>query len=313
MEDKQEKSGATSPDFIERQEEKKIKKDFKCNPFEKYQHSFRSSFITLFLGILLGIFGFVLLGYSEGIDRELNIIKRLPLIKAEDIKKTSGLVKITGLPVTACDISVPLCEESLLYYKTTKEELHNNEWTHVRTDEAIANFSMGNISIVPDKAKYVFDLEEKSFIEDSEFREKVEGVLNTEKLIVIGELNNGTIQGGKVFLVTNKSNKELIDLYKDETRFEWWYYKIVSLILLTLGLTAFIIPVLSFLDIFANLGWLVSGVVLILSLMVSLIVVFLTTILLTFWWLIILAVGILLVMMIRIKRKKMRKPISFIS
>lgn len=313
MKDKQKKSGTAKPDFIEPHEEKQIKKDFKYNPFEKYQHTFRSSFITLFLGIVLGIFGFVLLGYSEGINKQVNTLSRLPLIEAQDIKKTSGIVKITGVPVAECDITVPLCQENLLYYKTTIEELRNNEWVHIRTDEAIANFSLGDILIIPDKAKYVFDLKEESQIQEPEgYKKTINGVINTEKLIVIGELKEGKIRDGEVFLITNKNDKDLVSLYKDEAGFDWWYYKLAALILLTLGLTAFIIPVLSFLDIFENLGWIASGVVLILSLIISLIVVFLTTIILTFWWLIILLVGILLIMMIRIKRKKEPEQISFI-
>lgn len=312
MKDKPKKTGADSKNFIEYHEEKKIKKDFKYNPFEKYQHALRSSFVTLFLGIILGIFGFVLLGYSEGIDRQVNLIERLKLTEGSELSKTSGLVKITGIPAAECDISVPLCQESFLYYKTIKEEVRDDEWVYVRTDEAMANFKIGDISVIPDQAKYIFDLTEKSINEGSGFREKTAGVVNTEKLIVIGELNDGVIQDGEIFIITNKTNQEVIDLYKEETRLDWWYYKTISLILLTLGLTAFIIPVLSFLDIFANLGWLVSGVVFVSSLIISLIAVFLTTIILTFWWLIILIALILLIMMIRIKRKKSQKPISFI-
>jgi len=102
-------------DLLEKKADKDFKIDFKVSPFEKYQHKFSTSLGTLFLGMILVVIGFILLGYSEGTIREANHIKSLPLIEVENLRRTEGTVKITGYPIPACEITIEACAENLIY------------------------------------------------------------------------------------------------------------------------------------------------------------------------------------------------------
>ena len=289
--------------FIEPHKESEYKKDYKKNPFEKYSGKFRSSFGTLLLGMIFSIVAFVLLGYSEGVNEAINTIKRTPLIEVENLAKTSGLVKITG---------VPKHDEDLLYYKTVKEENRDGEWVTVSEEEAWANFKLGNISVKPDHADLIFDVEEKSRLEGPNEREIIYGASNEEKLIIIGEINNDVIDSGRIFLITNKTNPELITYLTEGGQFEWWLYKLGALFLLTLGITAFILPILAFLDIFPKFGIVTIFLIFLFSLVVSSLLVFISAIVITFWWLIFVIIALMLILLIRIKGKKAKKTINFV-
>jgi hypothetical protein len=299
-------------DFIKPQGHEKIQKDDKTNPFEKYQHTFRSNFGTLFLGALLGMIGFVLLGYSEGIYKDLTMVKRVPLVHVDNLAKTSGMVKLTGIPSPECNINVPDCDENLIYYQTIYEEKRDGEWVEVRKDEAWANFSLGTIEVYPEFANIYMNLSEKGRVEEENTRETTFGVENTEELITLGELKDGRINSGNAFIITNKSEKELIDDLSDVGTWKWWLYKLGALVLLTLGITAFFLPIISFLDIFPGFGWAVTIALFLISIIISTLLVFLTTIVITFWWLIIVLVAMLLILLIRIKGTKKKKPINFV-
>jgi len=308
-------------DLIEDRPEKKIKIDFKTSPFEKYQNKFSTSLSTVGLGLILVIVGFVLLGYSEGSLRESNAVQGLPLFEAETLKRTNGLVKITGYPIAACEINVPACEENLIYIEKTREEEIDGKWTLVKEDRSWTNFKLGNINITPTQARFVFDLKEKSRQEGEEeengkmvkYREITTGVADTEKFLVVGELKKGVIDNGSLFIVTNKTSKDLVGYLKEGKMLNWWIFKISAFLLLTLGLTAFVMPILIFLDIFPELGWLLNTIIFILSAIVAFIFVFLSTVVLTYWWLIFIVAGLVIISLVRIKAKsKQKKTINFI-
>ena len=88
------------------------------------------------------IVGLVLMGYSEGMNFKANIVKRAPLIEVENLTRKSGIVKIHGNPVSKCDISIPDCENDLIYSKTIREHFVNNEWSEVKVDSSITNFNL---------------------------------------------------------------------------------------------------------------------------------------------------------------------------
>ena len=94
---------------------------------------------------------------------------------------------------------------------------------------------------------------------------------------------------------------------------EWWVYKIGALLLITLGITSFVLPILTFLDIFPELGLPTIGLIFLFAFLMAALVVFIAAVVITFWWLIFVIVGLLLILLIRIKSKnKYRRPISFV-
>ncbi|MBN1494902.1 hypothetical protein JW911_04175 [Candidatus Peregrinibacteria bacterium] len=309
-----------TPDFIEKQPEKHLKVDFKKNPFEKYQNKFSTSLSTLFMGLILFVIGFVLLGYSEGSLKESNTVQGLPLLEAETLTRHKGLVKIIGFPEASCQLNIPACEENLIYFKKIREEFIDGKYVQVRQDESWTNFKLGNVIIQPANAIPVLNLQEKSRVESEEtinnetvkYREIITGIADSEKLIVVGELINNEIKSGSLFIVSNKTNKQIISDLKEGKMTNWWIFKLSALLLLTLGIGAFVLPIIVFLDIFPEFGWILTTLVFLISAIVSFIFVFLSTVVLTYWWLIFVLVGFVLIMLVRIKSKSTKKPLNFI-
>jgi len=291
----------------------KVEKDYKTNPFEKYSGKFSTSFGTLLLGIMLGVIGLVLLGYSEGIDNDMNIVRRSPLIKEGNLIRSSGMIKLSGVPTTKTELKVSGSDENLLYYTKTIEEKIDGKWMEVNKQHVFAPFSIGDVYVDASEAKLEFDLTDISQEETDNRRETVRGVFLNNEIVVIGSLKNGEIRGGVVFIVTNKSNKDLLRSISNMGTTEWWVYKIGALLLITLGITSFVLPILTFLDIFPELGLPTIGLIFLFAFLMAALVVFIAAVVITFWWLIFVIVGLLLILLIRIKSKnKYRRPISFV-
>lgn len=289
-----------------------VKKDYKSNSFGKYSGKFRTSFGTLFLGIALGVIGLVLLGYSEGIDNNLNIVRRAPLIQQENLIRTSGMIKLTGVPIVQRELKVPGFEDGLVYYAKITEEKIEGEWVEINKQQVFAPFSIGQIYVDAFKADLEFDLIKISEEETEIERETVYGVLAQNELVIIGSLHGGSISDGVIFVVTNKSTKDLISSMSHTGTMEWWLYKIGALLLITLGITSFILPILAFLDIFPQLGLGAIGLIFLFAFLIAALLVFVAAVVITFWWLIFVIVGIVVISLIRIKSKKKYQSISFV-
>lgn len=290
----------------------KLKKDYKTNPFEKYSGKISTNFGTLFLGIVLSVMGLVLLGYSEGIDNDLNIIRRSPLIHEQNLLRNSGMIKLTGTPIINNPLTVPDFGEKLLYYEKVTEKKIEGKWQVVNQHQIFAPFSIGRIYIDASKAQLEFDLQEITKEETDDTRETIYGVLAQKDLVVVGDLERNNISDGVVFVITNKSNRDLINAMSGMGTTEWWLYKIGALLIMTLGFTAFILPILTFLDIFPNLGLRAISLILLTGFVLASLLVFVSAVVITFWWLIFVIVGLVIIMLLRIKTKKKTKPISFI-
>ena len=303
-----------SNEFIRKefQSVSKINKDYKKNPFEKYSGTFSASFSTIVLGLMLGIIGLVILGYSEGIDNVLNSVRRSPLIHEENLLRTSGMIKLVGQPTVRQELKVPGFDDELIYYKKITEEKINGEWVEVGKQQVFASFSIGKVYIDALNADLQFDLVEIYKNEEGDKRESVYGVLAKDEIVVVGNLKNNSIADGVVFVVTNKSNKDLIDSMSSVDTRSWWLYKVGALLLITLGLTAFVLPILTFIDILPKIGLFTIGTILLFSLLVSALLVFISAVIITFWWLIFVVVGFVIILLIRIKSKKKYSAISFI-
>jgi len=321
MTEKEKKQSAQkNPDLLEKQPESNLKIDFKVSPFEKYQHKFSTSLVTLFLGMILVVIGFILLGYSEGSSQEANYIRGLPLLEVDALKRTEGMLKLTGYPVAACEISIEACRENFLYYKKIREEEIDGKYVPIREDDGWANFKLGEVSIIPSKALLLFDLKDfatREWTEEKDgkqvkYRETTKGVTDQEKLIVIGQLKNKTINSGSIFIITNKTNGNLINYLKEGNTFNWWIFKVSAFLLLTLGIASFVLPILVFLDIFPKIGIALMSIFFLLSALLAFVFVFLSTIVITFWWLIFVIVGIVIIMLVRIKAKNEQNKINFI-
>ncbi|MBD3156949.1 hypothetical protein GF369_03915 [Candidatus Peregrinibacteria bacterium] len=289
-----------------------VKKDYKASPFEKYSGRFSASFGTLLLGMILSVIGLVLLGYSEGIDNDINVVKRSPLIHHENLMRSSGMIKLTGTPTVKQGLFAPGVDEELLYYEMVRQQKSGEKWETISIQKLYIPFSLGDIAVDMPSAELQFDVKELSAVEQGDTREVVRGVPVNDEVVVIGRLHDQAIDGGVVFVVTNKAQKDLLDAMTHMGTIEWWLYKVGALLLVTLGITSFVLPILTFLDIFPKISLAVIGFILLSAFLLASLLIFISAIVITFWWLIFVIVGLVLILLIRIKSKKHYQPISFV-
>jgi len=293
-------------------------------PFTKYRGKFKTSFWSIILGMLLVVVGFVVVGYSEGVREEANIIKRLHLTTIDQLKgNEDGMIKIIGKPRAQVRLIVEDSEyKDMVFHNIITEKLDGDNWVQIKSSKSWIDFKFGDIQIIPSDAEIIFDykieniINEYEEVEDGEtvkYREILYGVALDENLIVIGEVKDQAISGGGKFIITNKSHKDLINLFVDSNSFVWWGCKIGALLLLVLGVVSFLLPIISFLDIFPAFGWGFVSIITLIAIIINTIVIFFITIMLTFWWLIGLLVLFVLSLIVKIKSREKELPNSLIS
>ncbi|MBU1445697.1 hypothetical protein KKD70_00335 [Patescibacteria group bacterium] len=293
-------------------------------PFRKYRGKFKTSFWSIVLGMLLILIGFVFIGYSEGSHSEINAIRRMTLMHAEKLGDSEkGMMKIVGTPESKCALNLDGCDhEDVIYYSIITEKLDGDDWVQIKSERSWSDFKLGSIKVVPANAEGVFDFKHSHSINEYEknegeqsvkYRETIYEVYASEELIVIGNVKNQTIEGGNQFIITNKNHKDLVKYFVGSDRLEWWFGKGFSLLLLVLGAVSFLLPIISFLDIFPGFGWGLVSVMTLIALVINTIVVFFVTMMLTFWWLIMILVLFVFYLIVKIKGREKELPNSFLT
>lgn len=277
----------------------------------KFAHSLE----TILLGMLLAIIAFIILGYSDGLFHSKNIVRWLPSIESEEfVRADNQMMKLVGVPEVKSRIEVPKYEKDLIYFKRVHEvKNEKDEWVEVKVDEAWANFTLNGIDVYPYGATTYLNLEEKYVSENVNERQVIYGVDYDEKLIVVGKLINGEIRvDGDVYAISNKDNTALEKELREEINDKWWFFKLISLILLTIGIVAFFIPIIAFLEILPQLGYISILLIISVALATSFIFVVLEILIFAFWYLILLVLFAMVYLFIRVMVKKKKKPMNII-
>lgn len=266
------------------------------------------------LGMLIGVVGFIVLGYAEGLYHNLNQIRWLPLIDdIEAVELADGMAKITGQPEGMALLRAEGSEDDLLYYKKVYEEKIDNEWTIVRTDETILDFKINGYLVSPRPALKLFDLMEISINETDTTRQTVYGVSTKDKLIVVGALKNKKIQGGEIFAISNNTNEILEKELKNLIHDDWWILRLISWGLLTFGIITFCIPVMQLLEILPELGPIVILMLIGGAVALGFFIVALETMIFAYWYLIFIIIIFVIYLLFKILCCKDRiKELKFI-
>ncbi|MFC1810669.1 TMEM43 family protein [Patescibacteria group bacterium] len=265
---------------------------------------FLQSVETLLLGMLLGVIAFVILGYTDGLFHDMNLIRWLPLIEVEDVKIADGMAKITG---------EPMLDDDHIYYKQVFEEKIRDEWKVVKVQETWNSFSLNGILIKPQGSIGYFDLEEVEKTEQGDIRYTAYKVSAYDDMIIVGDLQNEVVEGGEVFFITNKSDDVIERELRDMIHNDWWVYRLVAWFLLTLGTIALLTPLLSFLEVFSELGPLSSVILIFGSLAIGFLIVTIETLVFAFWYLILIVIFLIGYLFFRVYCcKKKRNPINIL-
>lgn len=310
------------------------------NPLARFGRKAGSQISSRIGGVLVGlvliIISLVVVWKSENLVKSSAVVKSLPLIQAEQAVGKTGLVKVQGR-VNSMPISSPKDPRQLLYYHQTREELEMVKSTEIETkvvtqngqdveqtiekevekpewvskfDEAKwAPIVLADKITVNNPANAQAKLNLTSIFSDTQekVREEVRGVLATENLIVIGEINNNVIDGGQPFIISNQSDSALIASLESSENIIWWLYKLATALLFGIGLYLLLGPVLLLLDIIPILGNLGKGIILIASLLIGVLFTLFSSLIINYWY-IVLIIIIAVVIYLFTARKPKAQP-----
>ncbi len=225
------------------------------------------------LGMILGLVmvpaGFYLAYYSEAklVDHG-HAFEAVTMVEPSEAADRDGqLVNISGQPEGEF-LTIPEWDGEALFWRRTIEQYEREEdtdgevsydWNTESSDEGWAEFSIGEVRVIPDVAnpvgeKEVYSAYKKQFETDFHVgtsrddpevgdRRKTVEVLNAaDRVIVLGEMSCGTIRGGSSFVVSTLSETETASTLKSEYRVTYWLMKAGSVLLIFLGLTSIFIP-----------------------------------------------------------------------
>ncbi len=282
----------------------------------------------IFIGFILIVASFFAVWYSEKFEKSADLVANMPLLSVEQAATSSGLVKVEG-NVTSAPIKTPLGDKSVLYYEHSREELEmvmttetetqvvteNGQdiektierqvekptWVSKINNSAWAEIVLGGkITIRPDAAKKMLNLTNVYNSETDKVREKIDALLPDGKLIAVGEISGGKIEGGKPFIISNQSDSALVASLQSSEKTTWWLLKLATLLLFGFGLYMLLGPILLVLDIIPILGKIGQTGILIVCLLIGLVFTVLSSLLISFWYIILIllvaAVGYLLYM-----------------
>jgi len=213
-------------------------------------------------------------------------------------------------------------EDGVEYEDEIEKTVLVDKWVDKESEGPIwAEFYLGDIMVDPTDAKLRMDYEEMilylpwdedewTVIKSSnsvspelgDEKMTIRYLDTDEEIIAIGEISGGEMTGGDEFIVSNRGDAELIEGLKGEETMWYWVMKFIIWLLLFIGLSSIVGPVLAVLDFIPLVGsaarW-VGGVI---AAILALIIVVLGTLLIKFWWLwlilIVLLVGALVVILV---------------
>jgi hypothetical protein len=214
------------------------------------------------------------------------------------------------------------------------QQVEKKEWIDAwvpKTEpvEKWADFTLVNVSVEPAGSEKYFNYKEVSKTETpvsdpnptiisqityqgksanaypaTKIREIVTAVPADQPIIVVGEINSGSIRSGKPFIVSNKSNGELIDSMKSKEKMWYWITKGLAWLFIAGGLTAILGPIFAALDILPGLGGALKSIVFIINGIIAAVIVFLGTLIIEYWYVVVGVIVALIALLILLRKKK---------
>lgn len=194
---------------------------------------------------------------------------------------------------------------------------YNEVWVEKDSLEDWADVTMSDIDIDAAGAKRIIDTQteelEGVFIDGLEgvetYGQKVSASVgdtratitylsdDDREYIVAGELRSDGIRGGEVFILTDLGDSELVSHLQSSESFMRWALRGLAWLMLTIGFTSILAPVLALTDFIPLVGGAARAAATFVSAVVALIIVLTTVFFLNFWWLCLLSVVVLLLLL----------------
>jgi len=202
---------------------------------------------------------------------------------------------------------------------TEKTELVD-KWTEVSTtQDHWATFKLGDITIIPNSASKKLDYTVEEYWVDEfgdymrfETEDDATPILGDQRmfvtylnidtdLIVIGDVSedsegNKSIKSGETFIITNKTDSELISNMQASENATYWFVKIIALVLLVIGFKGLVAPLLALTDFIPLVGKAANSVATGVAVVLAVIVITIVSLVVKFWWVLLLGIVVTIYM-----------------
>ncbi len=296
-----------------------------------------SRFSGIGLGIILILASFIVVWYSENLNKSAATVAELPVLTVEQAVGQADLVKVQG-KVTSAPIKAPLANQDVIYYHHVREELEmvtetetetkvitrdgqdveqtiereveRPKWVVKTDDVRWADLVLDNkISIKPDGSKQLLNLNKVYSMSEEKVRDTVSAVLPADDLIVVGSLGNNEISSGNPFIITNSSNDVLVQSLESSEKTTWWIFKLLTLVLFGLGLYSLLGPILLVLDAIPFLGNIGKSGLFMVCMLVGLIFTVLSSLIIAYWYVVLILLAGLVFYLFSWKKQQPSKSV----
>lgn len=216
----------------------------------------------------------------------------------------------------------------------SEEVTYSYEWVEKDSKERWAEQIMiGDFSLEPEDSRLMIDFSEEeildvviSGVEELETYGRTnlpEEIGNTRVIlkyipldeteyIIVGEQKGNSIDGGSIFILTDRSDAELVDSLRSGESFIRWTARFFAWVLLTFALTMMLSPILTFTDFIPVAGKLARRIATIISAVISFIIILATVFVLNYWFIcfagiILIVLLIIALLFVQIKNKQENK------
>ncbi len=194
--------------------------------------------------------------------------------------------------------------------QTVESKEYVDTWVPVSSDEKWASFKLGSVAIEPQPANANFNLKTiysqetplpaatnaalvtpityagktANALPATKTRDVVVGIPADQNLIIVGEINNGIIRSGDPFIISNKTDAEIVGDLKSAENTKFWLMKGAAWFFLAFGLMGIFGPVFALLNILPGVGSAVSGIMFVIFAIVAALLVAIGSLVIKFWF-----------------------------
>ncbi len=195
--------------------------------------------------------------------------------------------------------------------QTVEKEEIVEDWVTKKELSSFAVFKLGNIEIDTEGIDTKFDTDE-TIIENvvidgtkrpivyenpsakvGDTRLIIRYVPAGDDLIVVGNMHNKKIRGGEVFLITNKSDSDLIDSLQSSESMMRWGLRFLAWLFLTMGFMGLVGPLLALTSFIPFVDKIASFITFAFSAIVSLLILISVTLFVKYWFLFLICLVVL--------------------
>lgn len=205
--------------------------------------------------------------------------------------------------------------------ETVERITYSEEWVTKNTKEAWAKFNLGQIRVVPNSdVRLLAELSEQTVelvktdnLEPlNNYSQTISENVGTVRIvvktlpvsdinyIVVGSLQNGQITAGDPFIISNKTDTQIISSLQSAENTQRVMFMVISWVLTFLGLSMLIAPIIELIDIIPFAGGIAKAIAGVISAVIATVLVLGGWLLIKFWYIFLILVIALIVLAVKL-------------